>query len=162
MALIELSRGMVAIVDDADYDWLMDGPKWSCDAKNYAVRHVYDSTGRRVMEKMHRLIAGAAPLQKVDHEDTDTLNNRRSNLRLATVKLNGANRKKQPKYAGKPTKSKFKGVWFDPKRNKWRTTIRVNNKLKQLGRFPSEIEAAQAYDKAAVEAWAEFARPNWR
>jgi hypothetical protein len=161
MALIELSRGMVAVVDNADYGWLMRGPKWSCDSKGYAVRHVYDASGHRVMEKMHRLIAGAAPHQKVDHKDLDTLNNHHSNLRLATVALNGANRRKQRVYAGKPTQSKFKGVRFDPKRNRWRATVRINGKLKQVGRFPSEIEAAKAYDKAAAEAWSEFARPNF-
>jgi len=46
MAVIALSRGKVAIVDDIDYDWLMAGPKWTCDSKNYAVRHVYEN-GRR-------------------------------------------------------------------------------------------------------------------
>lgn len=161
MALITLSRGKEAIVDDTDYEWLIAGPKWSCDAKNYAVRHIYDSTGRRIMEKMHRLIVGAAKGQKVDHEDTNTLNNRRNNLRLATVKLNGANRNKQSNYAGRPTKSKFKGVWYDKKRDKWRATITVNGKLTQIGRYPSEIEAAKAYDNAAEETWGPFARKNF-
>lgn len=162
MALITLSRGAVAVVDDADYAWLTNGPKWSCDAKNYAVRHVYAVDGRRIMEKMHRLILGAHPNQKVDHKNTDTLDNRRANLRLATVQLNGANRKKQLHYAGKPTKSKFKGVWFDPKRNRWRASIRINGKLQQLGRFLSETKAAEVYDQAATEAWNNYARPNFK
>jgi len=160
MAVIALSRGKVAIVDDIDYDWLMAGPKWTCDSKNYAVRHVYEN-GRRVMEKMHRVILRAPPEQDVDHRDTDTLNNHRSNLRLATMELNGANRNKQRLHAGKPTKSVFKGVWFDAKRSKWRATIRVKGHLRQIGRFLSEIEAAKAYDQAAIAAWGKYARPNF-
>lgn len=160
MAMIVLSRGKTAIVDDTDYDWLIAGPKWTCDSKDYAVRHVYEN-GRRVMEKMHRVILSAPPNQNVDHRNTDTLDNRRSNLRLATMQLNGANRKKQRLHAGKPTKSAFKGVWFDPKRSKWIASITVNGHRRQIGRFLSETEAAKAYDQAAVGAWGSYARPNF-
>jgi hypothetical protein len=161
MAIIELSRGKVAIVDDEDYERIIAGPKWSCDSKGYAVRHVYDADGHRHMEKMHRVVMRAAPSEHVDHRFHNTLDNRKSVLRKSNCKLNGANRLKQKTQAGTTPKSKFKGVWYDPKRNRWRATIKVNGKTLFIGRHPTEEEAARAYDKKALEYWGEYASLNF-
>jgi hypothetical protein len=159
MQSIELSHGQVAIVDDRDYAWLMNGPKWSCDAKGYAVRHVRMADGTRKTEKMHRIIVGLKRGDPdVDHEDRDTLNNRRYNLRIGSKHQNGANRIKSRHYGGKPTRSKFKGVTVTD--GEWRANIRVNGKLKNLGNFESEEAAAAAYDAAAEREFGSFARLN--
>jgi excisionase family DNA binding protein len=56
---------------------------------------------------MHRLIAGAARGEEVDHKDGDGLNNRRVNLRICTRRQNNMNRKK-----GSGCSSNFKGVSY--------------------------------------------------
>lgn len=95
----------------------------------------------------------------VDHIDRDKLNNRRSNLRLATIFENMAN--VGPKKAG------YKGV-FEQKRNlakKFSSYIDskslTGKKRKYLGHFASAEEAAKAYDKAAKEIFGEFAYQNF-
>ena len=82
------------------------------------------------------------------------------NLRLATDAENGANRKKQQKYAGKECKSLFKGVTWHQERQKWRAKINFQGKEIYLGRFANEKEAAAAYNKAAIEYYGAFAKIN--
>ena len=59
------------------------------------------------------------------------------------------------------TSSKYRGDWYNKQKKKWRATIVVNLKTKQLGYFYGEIEAAKAYDNAARKYHREFAMPNF-
>lgn len=61
---------------------------------------------------------------------------------------------------GKLTSSIYKGVIWDEQRGKWRSRIEINGKRKHLGYFESEVDAADAYDKAAVELFGSFAKLN--
>lgn len=90
----------------------------------------------------------------VDHIDGNTLNNRRNNLRKADKQQNAANRRPFGK-------SKYLGVAFSTGRNKWQAQIGANGHYKHLGRFNTEEDAARAYDKAAKEAYGEFANLNF-
>jgi hypothetical protein len=72
-----------------------------------------------------------------------------------------ANQRKGGMYAGKPTSSRFKGVTWDKRANKWLAQIVVKGQGRSLGRYLDETEAAHAYDRAAREAWGEFARLNF-
>jgi hypothetical protein len=56
--------------------------------------------------------------------------------------------------------SKYKGVYWDKNNKKWMSRIKINKKTKYLGRFKSEKEAAEVYNKAAVELFGEFAYLN--
>lgn len=103
----------------------------------------------------HRLIyyikTGIDPLSKeVDHAEglQDPLN-----VRAATSGQNNYNLSKRAN-----SKSAYKGV--RAKRNKWQAGICVNGKYKNLGVYIHEIDAAEAYNRAALELFGEFARIN--
>jgi len=106
--------------------------------------------------KMHQFLLGDAPEgQVIDHINGDGLDNRRENLRFCTHSENHANEQKR---AG--GSSVFKGVGFDASRQKWSAKLMVDGETKNLGRFDSEVAAANAYDKAALEAFGSHARLN--
>jgi hypothetical protein len=104
---------------------------------------------------MHRFLIGEAGLY-VDHRNGDGLDNRRANLRSATNSQNQANRGKS-----KRNKSGFKGVYFHKPAQKFLASIQFEGKLRHLGLFADPIEAAKAYDAAALEYFGQFAKTNF-
>ena len=158
---ITLTKGQVAIVDADDYEWLQH---YSWHAKQnpstglfYAARmSAKGKDGRQVTVRMHRMIMGLenGDPREVDHiEPSQTLDNRRSNLRIATTHENSRNRGKF-----KNNKSGFKGVAWSEGHQKFSATIYLNGKNKHLGRYKTADEAAAVYKKAAMENWGECAR----
>ena len=77
------------------------------------------------------------------------------NLRLATNSENSYN---QSKRGGRS--SIYKGVCWDKSRNKWLASITKDNKIIYLGRFKTEKDAANAYNKAAINLFGEFIKLN--
>ena len=152
MKQIPLTQGKFALVDDADFDWLNQW-KWYCLNGAYAARNVYSGKNKKCI-LMHREIACTPDGLLTDHRDLDGLNNQRYNLRDATKSQNGMNRG-----ANKGAESKFKGVFAKGGRF-WGAQIMVNGILEFRGQYQSEIEAAQAYNEAAIELHGEFARLN--
>ena len=114
---------------------------------------------------LSRLIMGEPKGMLVDHVNGDTLDNRRSNLRVCSKGENGRNRK----VASKNNTSGFKGVscrkkgpdmineWSRP----WQAYINHDKKRHHLGMFATAEEAARAYDAKALELHGEFARLNF-
>lgn len=92
---IELTKGLKAIIDDDDYE-LVRPYRWAVTGSKpgylYAV-HNHAVDGKRVALLMHRLITNAKPGEVVDHIDHNTMNNRRSNLRVCSHAENMRNRK---------------------------------------------------------------------
>jgi hypothetical protein len=153
--LIELSKGKSALIDDEDYDHVREW-NWRAqqnqDGRWYAM--AWDLYPNFVL--MHRVILCPPDSIDVDHKNGDGLDNRRINLRLATRSQNVA--------AGRPAGGKssiFKGVSWDNSRGRWRVMIKDGTKHKFLGRFADEVEAAKAYDEAALEVFGEFAYQNF-
>lgn len=156
---VDLSQGLVAIVDDDDRE-LVSGYSWTprqgantC----YAYTNIPHPSGggRQTKLYMHRLILGLAhgdPRQG-DHIDGNGLNNRRSNLRFATRSQNQLNR------VGVDRTSTYKGV--SKNHSGWRARIYLDRTEHYLGTFPTEQEAVAAYDSAASRIHGEFARPNF-
>lgn len=158
MKTIELTKNKVAMVDDADYEWLN---QWEWYAQKglltfYAARRmtVSENTGHK-QQYMHRLILNISDKATVtDHIDHNGLNNQRINLRACSQQQNMMNHKIQ-KHS-----SVFKGVSKEKNTGRWRGYIKVSGKRLHLGYFSSEEEAAFVYDEAAKKYFGEFARLN--
>jgi hypothetical protein len=154
MKEIPLSRGMVAMVDDADFAWLSKW-RWHCDPLGYA-RTMQNK--RPVL--MHRLIMGVADSAvDCDHANQNKADNRRSNLRTCGRGENMANVPK--KTFSHACSSRFKGVNWMARASKWRAYIGVAKKQVHLGLFTDESKAAKAYDEAAKKYFGEFACLNF-
>jgi hypothetical protein len=157
MKEIPLTRGYVAIVDDEDFEALSQH-KWCAlvlPRKVYAMRGIGGRKNRKYLF-MHRVIVGANPSVKVDHENHDGLDNRRCNIRIATHGQNQQNQRKQKR----ATSSSFKGVTWCKNEDKWKAQIQHNHKHIHLGYFDKEHEAATCYNAAAVQRFGEFASLN--
>ena len=113
----------------------------------------------RVYYLAHRVIwkmmTGVDPLDQVDHEDTDKLNNRWTNLREAKNGPNIQNSKLRVDNV-----SGVKGVHLDARHKKWRAVISANGKSQRLGRFSSIEDAARVITAARLQLHGEFARSN--
>lgn len=157
MKEIVLTKGQVALVDDADYEWLCRF-KWCaklCRGKFYAARGVRVAS-RKYTVYMHRLVMQAQPGREVDHINGATLDNRRENLRLCT---HGDNIRHMRKPHRNST-SRYRGVYLNKKSRRWIAQIRWNRKAMFLGSFASEDEAALFYNAKASEYYGEYATLN--
>ncbi len=149
--LIPLTQGRNAVVDAADFDWLMqwnwfarkpsDGLSW------YARRAGPDKS----VVYMHAAIFGGT----CDHRNRNGLDNRRSNLRAATRSQQNANQSFEH-----TNRSGYKGVCWNVQAQKWKATIEVNAKKIHLGYFGTKELAAAAYDLAAIKHHHDFAVLN--
>lgn len=160
MKEIFLTQGQVALVDDADYEWLNPW-KWRAQRQRagnfYAVRWSPQKKGKRFLVTMSRQILGLGygDKRQADHQNHNTLNNCQSNLRICTRRENTMNKKLRSN-----TTSQFRGVYWNKQRNKWRASITTKRETKNLGSFDVEKDAARAYNKAAKQSFGEFALLN--
>lgn len=150
---IKLTKGMVAIVDDDDYERLSKFG-WFYHKNGYAMRS-YKIDGNSKKSRMHREVLMAPKGKDVDHINGNKLDNRKSNLRIATRSQNNANSK-----LSSHNNSGYRGVGWMPARNKWRARIQINGKGIHLGLFETIEEAALAYNAAARKYFGEFAKLN--
>lgn len=176
MKVIQLNTHKVSLVDDEDYDRVSKW-KWfviNKHGKLYAGRHFwckgphpvngkkfsYIRRGKRYVMNghyrsmtLHRFILNAPEGMLVDHKDGNTLNNQKINLRLCTASQNCMNSKTR-----KSSNSGFRGVTWDAQTSKWRATITVKGKMKNLGRFTELPNAIEARKQAEKDAFGEFSR----
>jgi len=154
MKTIFLTQNKVAIVDDADFEFLNQF-KWQYHLPGYAWRTDY-SGGKKKTVPMHRLIINTPKGMETDHINGNGLDNRRNNLRFATKQENQMNQRVQKRNKS----SKYKGVNWHKVTQKWQVRIHKNKVVLHIGCFDSEKEAALAYNLKAQELFGEFARLN--
>ena len=151
MKTVMLSQGKVALVDDADYARVA-AYKW-CASKHRSTFYAQSCINGHVTS-MHRFILGVQSASvHVDHESYNGLDNRRKNIRRVTPAFNQHQTRKRRGRFGRCTTSRYKGVSFEPERNKWRSQVCINNKAIYIGRFNTEVAAARAYDRKLREAF---------
>ena len=166
---IPLTQGKFADVDPDVYPRIAKS-KWRlCKTKGkstpYAERSIRLPAGRYSRILMHRQILNLCqkpnpprtPVANlvIDHINRNGLDNRKANLRLATVAQNAWNSRKRK------SRSRFKGVCFIKQKRKFRACIWANRKRIHLGYFQNETDAAKAYDHAAKKLHGYFASLNF-
>jgi hypothetical protein len=157
MKEINLTNGGISLVDDDDYDYLI---QWKWNHHNHDCNIIYARRsmvidGKRIDISMHRLIMGNPVGMMIDHIDHNGLNNQKSNLRICDHTQNMCNRRGFGK-------SKFLGVYKEERKNRWRAQLRHNGKLIRSGLLRTEEQAALFYDELAKKYHGKFANLNFK
>jgi hypothetical protein len=136
------------IIFDNEDIMLLFNYRWSLSRRTKRCLYVsasIDNSNRRIY--MHQLILPVPKRFVVDHINGNGLDNRRCNLRQATIAQNLRN---TPPMNGR----KYKGTYYakrgkNPLRKPWAARLNLATGNKHLGYFETEIEAAIAYNQAA-------------
>lgn len=149
---IPLTHGLVALVSACDVA-ILSRYNWSAHPRHDGRLSAVAWMGDQKQHTMARFLLDAPLDRCVDHCSGDTLDNRRENLRLASLSESSCNRRR-PRYSLSP----YKGV--RAKRRKWQAVIQVNKRRMSLGCFDTAEAAAMAYDAACLRFHGTFAHTN--
>lgn len=152
MAEIPLTRGLSALVDDDDYLTVMSAGLWCVRPGPRRMSYAARQDARKTIH-MHTVLTG---WKMVDHINGNGLDNRRANMREARALLSGASRRSPIR---PPAHGRIKGV-RQTRSGKWEARIKFRGAEKYIGRFGSAVEAAQAYDRAALDLFGSYAYLN--
>ncbi len=162
---INLGEGAYTIVDPdvyyekCQYKWFLVGAGHN----EYPIREKKIGPYKTVRMSLHREIMKPRKGKLIDHRDNNPFNNLKSNLREATRAQNAQNRPKAKIKAS----SKYRGVSWNKSDNRWLVRIswqkkgRRVRKIIGLFRKENEIEAARAFDMAALKYHKDFANTNF-
>ncbi len=139
------------VIDKEDYEKVKNY-RWYCNSSGYAVT----ANSGHVM-RLHSVILDCH-LSKlsgytIDHINRNRLDNRKCNLRICTHSENTQNQKRKS--------TLFKGIYFNKSNNKWRSLIRMNGITYRLGSYIDPVDAAIAYDIAALTLYGDTACINF-
>jgi hypothetical protein len=132
------------LVDDADLP-LLAGRKWQLWSNGYVARYI-DLPSGRILQRMHRVLMGLdnGDPRRVDHRNRNKLDNRRSNLRIATPAQNSQNMA----VVNNRGASRYRGVTWYARTGRWQAKAKLNGRRLHLGYFLTEEEAM-----TALESW---------
>ena len=140
--------GYEVVIDDEDFEKISSF-QWH---KRSVYKYIYFCRGQGLRKiLLHRFIMNAPKDKIVDHINTNTLDNRKCNLRLCTRTENSRNRK-----TNNTNVSGYKGV--SKHRGKWQAQIEIDKKPLYLGLFSTPEEAHKAYCEASKKYHKEFGR----
>lgn len=158
--LIPATLGHSIRVDACDYDrlsafkWYAHNCGGSSNPEKRPARRTSVAEGRKVRFLVHHILR-APDGMVVDHINGDPWDNRRCNLRVCTHAENLRNRRKHR--TGNP----YKGVYWRAKASGYQAIITHDGDRFGLGLYRDAVEAARAYDQAALFLHGEFARLNF-
>lgn len=154
---IDLGDGSVVVIDEDAWPRLR-AHRWHIHVGHRG--HKYAATNYKVAPRkfryvrMHRMILNAEGGMDVDHINGDTLDNRLCNLRLCLHVDNTRNQRTKGS-------TSYKGVYLHKRIGRYVASIGAGEARKHLGYFDNPLEAAMAYDAAAVSIYGFFARTNF-
>lgn len=140
----------VAIVDDEDV--ILAEQNWTISTPGYARRgshrqHIYLHVA--VMERMTG--QGSKDGYEIDHINRNRLDNRRENLRWATVSQQRMNAT-----VSKHTKTGVRGIGIDGKSGKYRVRIHRDGKCRYDKKFSFFEDAVKAHDEKSKEIFGDY------
>lgn len=141
------------LIDAEDYNFLNHWT-WRLSSHGYAVRNERRD-GKKCTVYLHRVLLDPPNGMVVDHINRNPLDNRRANLRLASLSENNANSSRRPSRTG------YRGVYPHSQSGKFVAQISVSGQIKSLGLHDTAEAAALAYDRAARATRGAYARLNF-
>lgn len=144
------------LVDDLDYEVLK---RWTWHAKKdksgkIYVQHTTHVGGTPVALKMHRFLMECPRGKVIDHINGDSLDNRRENLRIVSVRENNFNIRRVAGATG------LRGVSYNRSSKMYEANVSKDSVKYYLGMFDNAYDAARAYDEKALELFGELALTN--
>lgn len=154
IAYVPLTQGYFSLIDSDDIE-KVEKHNWHCLLKHGKTPYAHTGTASSTYKlALHALILAVDEGFTVDHKNADrTLDNRKINLRPATLSQQQHNKKKQSNNT-----SGYKGVFWDKRQNKWSASICINRKIKYLGSSHNIMDMVEKRRIATEELHREFAR----
>lgn len=162
MPTIRTNKGNKIFFDKEDYSKLAN-INWeegysTAGKKVSVIKRRYTKNGKRITQSIARYLLGDEH-ESIDHINRNIFDNRKKNLRICTHQQNSCNRTRK-------NGNKYRGVYFEKRRanrksgNAYRAIVVYHQKPYYAGYFPTEVEAAEAYNKLAIKLHGDFAYLN--
>ena len=136
------------MIDNDDFDRIKER-HWTYSEGYWSTYIKIDDKGTRV--GMHTFIIQPKDGYVIDHADRNRSNNRKYNLRQATVSQNSMNKTLRKNNSG------ITGVRLDKRWNKWYAAITINKKSIWLGEYADKDDAIKARLLAEAKYFGDFA-----